>query len=117
MDRSKIPESYYQPGKLLPKYFTDLLYRILVDEHEPMDISKLINKAVYLTGNNAIEFIEKKLYLLAKIEASNFCVTEYPSFKLRSFTKFPNFSGISSGIRYISSAAKVLFISKEYVDA
>jgi hypothetical protein len=116
MDRSKIPESYYQPGKILPRYLTDLLCQILVDGCEPIDISKLINKAISLTGNNTIEFIQKKLYLLAKIEVLNLCIAEYPSFKLRSFTKFPDFSGISQGIKYISSAAKILFTSREYID-
>lgn len=116
MDRSKIPESYYQPGKILPIYLTDLLCRILTDKQQPINISRLINEAVSHIENKTIEFIEKKLYLLAKIEASNLCIVEYPKFKLRSFTKFPDFSSISTGIKYISSAAKILFTSKDYVD-
>lgn len=116
MDRSKMPETYFQSGKILPIYFTDLLCQILSDKQEPIDISRLIHEAVTHTENKTIEFVEKKLYLLAKIEASNLSVVEYPKFKLRSFTKFPDFSGISTGIKYISSAAKILFTSREYID-
>lgn len=116
MDRSKFPKSYYQPGKILPKYIIEDLYRILNDSNKPVAISSLTAAVTSLNEKIMIEFIEKQLYLLAHIRASSLCVVEYPSFKLKSFTKFPDFSGISRGLKYISTAAKILFTSREYVD-
>jgi hypothetical protein len=116
MSRLKIPEAYYKEGKLIPKYFSNILYSILAEKSKPVEIGRLVDTAINIHGENTIEDVDRRLYILAKIEVSHFSVDEYPSFKLRSYTRPPDLSEISSGLRYLSVASRVLFAAGEFVD-
>jgi hypothetical protein len=103
-------------ASLIPRYLSEILYQLLSEKGEPIEIGELLEMASAAKGGISGEFVEKKLYVVASSQDSPLTVAEYPSFKLRSVTKFPDLSGISRGIKYLTSASKILFSSKEYVE-
>jgi hypothetical protein len=72
--------------------------------------------AVAIRGDIPVEFIEKKVYVLSNREESPFFVAEYPGFRLRRVSKLPDLSKVSTGLRYVTLASRVLISSKEYID-
>lgn len=101
---------------LIPKYLSEIFCQILTQSGTPIEIGKLLELAATIRGEITIEFIKKKTYVAATSHASPLMVAEYPSFKLRSTTKFPDLSGIIDGIRYLTSASKILFATQGYVE-
>ncbi len=104
--------------KLISKRLSDILYQILSARNEPIEISKLEEMALAIAAKKgyATNVGGKNLYILAKTEESYFVIDEYPSYKLRSNTRLPEFSDIDRGVKYPAAAAKVLITSRNYVD-
>ncbi|MGA3327229.1 MAG: endonuclease NucS domain-containing protein [Terriglobia bacterium] len=112
----EVPQSKQREPSLIPKYLVQLLSKILAEENRPIGIADLLGMALAVRGEIPVEFVEKRLYVLATREDSPFFVAEYPGFKLRSVSKLPDFSKVSEGLRYVTDASKVLISSKEYID-
>ncbi len=113
-----MPDSDKPKRKLISKRLSDILYQILRTKNEPIEIDKLEDMALAITAEKgyAMNGSGKNLYILAKTEESYFVIDEYPSYKLRSNTRLPEFSDIDRGVKYPAAAAKVLIASRDYVD-
>ncbi len=109
-------QSRQRESSPIPKYLIQLLSKILSEENGPIGIADLLEMAAAVRGEIPVEFVEKRLYAFSKRDDSPFFVAEYPGFKLRSFSKLPDFSKVSGGLRYATYAAKVLVSSREYID-
>lgn len=93
--------------------FNKILLQVLRAENKPLDIYKLVDKALKIKRiKKDRHLIGQELYKLTNKEGSPFLVEEYPSFKLRSFTK-PH-SLPKRG--YVSAAFKILSSSRKYIE-
>lgn len=114
--KTEVAQPKQRESSPIPKYLVHLLTKILSDQNRSVGIGDLMGRAVAIRGEIPVEFVEKRLYVLSKREDSPFFVAEYPGFKLRSVSKLPDFSKVSTGLRYVSYASKVLISSKEYIN-
>jgi hypothetical protein len=99
--------------KMTSTSFNEILFRVLKAENKPLDIFMLVDKALKIKRIKKDRYlIGQEFYKLANKEDSPFLVEEYPSFKLRSFTKSPRLPKRG----YISSAFKILSSSRKYIE-
>lgn len=100
---------------MISKSFSDTIYNLLSENNEPMPLTRLVAFALPLEKaktDKQSKYTEYDLYQSVMSDETPFIITEYPRFKLASYTKVLEFPYQP----YPRSAFRILLSSKDYMD-
>jgi hypothetical protein len=115
-------QSEVKNNELPSRPISQRLYKIVCETLErhgrPIEIGRLESLALLRAEKEgkALNAGGKRLYAQAATAESDLIVSEYPSYRMKSLSRLPEFHDVKRGVKYTAAAAKVLLSSKDYVD-